>query len=119
MPPTKMPRAVYLLASFANLLTKTLGIITNCTENSFRIPSWTVDNLQYDKVGGTGSFRLANRVNEYSADITCAADGSCVPDSAEGNVDVSAAFDGGSLEVTVNQTWICDDKTWNNAPVRY
>ncbi|KAK4209218.1 hypothetical protein QBC37DRAFT_378273 [Rhypophila decipiens] len=94
----------------------------NCTETSFRAPAWAVDNVHYSSRVRIGSFRLTNTAISYSSIISCES-GRCTP-GANGDGDekvdtrATAALNGGSLVITLNQTWTCNDKRWNDEPVR-
>ncbi|KAM7191510.1 hypothetical protein V8F33_008861 [Rhypophila sp. PSN 637] len=94
----------------------------NCTDTSFRAPAWAVDNVHYSSRVRIGSFRLTNTAINYSTTISCES-GRCTSDSSgdgDEKVDTwaTAALNGGSLVISLSQTWTCDDKRWNDEPVR-
>ncbi|KAK4163943.1 hypothetical protein QBC43DRAFT_335063 [Cladorrhinum sp. PSN259] len=111
-----------LVLLFAVLPTAAFPSI-NCTETSFRTPSLAVDNLHYSSRVGYGSFRVTNIALNYTTIISCEAR-RCTPDSrgdGDDRVDTlaTAVLNNGSVSITINQSWICSDKRWNDTvPVR-
>lgn len=95
----------------------------NCTESSFRTPALAVDELHYSARLKIGSFRVTNIAINYTTVISCEA-GQCALDSrgnGDDRVDTwgSATVDGGSVSISLYQSWICSDKRWNDTvPVR-
>ncbi|KAM7206121.1 hypothetical protein V8F20_002903 [Naviculisporaceae sp. PSN 640] len=97
--------------------------IVNCTENSFRTPAFAVDELNYSSPLHTGSFRVTNIAINYTTVINCK-DGRCALDSrgnGDDKVDTfgALALEGQSVSISLNQSWSCSDKRWNDTvPVR-
>ena len=93
---------------------------SSCTTNSFAIPSWFIQNLQYnsaDATSGDASFHLVNRATNYTASLACKISGSSwstcaaqgTPSSADALV-TSFQVSGTTAQVSVNQTWACADR---------
>ncbi|KAM7196773.1 hypothetical protein V8F33_005892 [Rhypophila sp. PSN 637] len=100
-----------------------VAAIINCTENSLRIPSWIVYDLSYDLGDGNiASFQLSNRVTSYTSKVNCQVRGratECQPETRDASLSVRATFDDRSASLSINQSWTCDDKKWNDTvPVK-
>jgi len=101
---------------------------TGCTTNSFTIPSWFVNDLQY--AGGNGtlkgssvSFKLLNRANNITTEMACqmgktgwnacgvTGNKKWSNETLEASVHV---LNGTMAHVLVNQTWTCNDRKGAN-----
>ena len=91
-----------------------------CTSNSFTIPSWFIQDLEYTASSKTVSFNIKNRATNHTAESTCAlgsdAWNACelqagTPGSSEGTLEASIQLsDTASAQILVNQTWSCSDR---------
>ncbi|KAK3312170.1 hypothetical protein B0H66DRAFT_608445 [Apodospora peruviana] len=112
--PSTIPRAQQIQASN-----------TNCTTNSFSIPSWFINNFHAGSNAAT--FSLLNRVTSSSVELTCqtgegaeswstcaAPSGSETDASLQASIQVKAA----SAVVQVKQSWSCDDRN-TTKPVEF
>jgi hypothetical protein len=96
--------------------------ILGCTTNSFAIPSWLVQDLQYSgaaasSTNGNVSFHILNRATNYTANMVCQVGrsgwNSCsIQDKPWSNETLQASIqvNGSSAQVLVNQTWPCNDR---------
>ncbi|OIW23408.1 hypothetical protein CONLIGDRAFT_585806 [Coniochaeta ligniaria NRRL 30616] len=89
---------------------------TGCTSNSFAIPSWLIEDLEYTAAGKT-SFHITNRATNYTADLTCSPGSSgwnaCAIQGkpwSNDTLQVSVQISETSAQVMVNQTWTCNDR---------
>ncbi|VBB79619.1 Putative protein of unknown function [Podospora comata] len=96
-----------------------------CTTNSFNIPSWFITNFK-DLVDDERkvAFGILNRATNYTAQATCGMDRkgynlcSVSGQSAPGNgtIEIKALVEGTVAQVSVNQTWSCNDR---GTPVQF
>lgn len=90
-----------------------------CTTNSFNIPSWFITDFK-DLVDDERkvAFGILNRATNYAAQATCGIDRkgynlcSVSGQSAPGNgtIEIKALVEGTVAQVSVNQTWSCNDR---------
>ncbi|KAK0736669.1 hypothetical protein B0T21DRAFT_384125 [Apiosordaria backusii] len=79
-----------------------------CTSRSFSIPSWFINDLSASD--GKTSFTLLNRATNQTAEYTCQGTNCSAGEELEdliASVQVSAT----TANVSVNQTWVCSDRS--------
>lgn len=113
----QMPSYPVLLVAVAGAVALAQSLpAAGCTSNSFTIPSWLVDNLQYT-AGGKVSFHITNRATNYTADLACSLGGTgwnaCTIQGkpwSNDTLQVSVQVSETSAQLKVNQTWTCNDR---------
>ncbi|KAK4199481.1 hypothetical protein QBC40DRAFT_328607 [Triangularia verruculosa] len=79
-----------------------------CTSRSFTTPSWFVSDLA--AVDGKASFSVLNRATNQTAGYECLG-GSCEGEEGIEDLVVVVEVDGAVASVSVNQTWVCGDRS--------
>ncbi|KAK4238832.1 hypothetical protein C8A03DRAFT_14766 [Achaetomium macrosporum] len=112
---------VLLVASAAVLVSGQFGQIpapsphAGCTESSFSIPSWLVQNVKY--TDANVAFDVQNRANNYTASLTCQTKESgwnacSIQGTPSSNLTLEASVQVSESSATfqLNQTWTCSDR---------
>ncbi len=124
---SRMSARLFLLAASAAVLVsaqapRRSGPILGCTTDSFAIPSWFVQDLQYSSgpassKSGNVSFHLLNRATNYTTELACQVESSswnaCSvvgKPSSNGTLHASVQVNGALAQVLVNETWTCNDR---------
>ncbi|KAM7220116.1 hypothetical protein V8F06_004444 [Rhypophila decipiens] len=93
---------------------------TNCTNASFQTPAWAIQNVVYSSRVRSGSLRVTNIANNFSLTVLCTV-GECSPELGQQkdnpDTQVAVAMIRGALEISINQTWTCDDRRWKDVPI--
>jgi hypothetical protein len=90
-----------------------------CTDKSFSIPSWIVNDLMVENspnlsfTSAIVSFSVTNRVTNLSANLSCQViEDTCRIAGSNGNnsLQVALQISKQTARVSLNQSWVCDDK---------
>ena len=99
--------SVLLLAASTATLVSAQGSSAGCTSNSFAIPSWFVSDVSVEGASQTASFNLLNRATNGTTSVACKS-GVCSSMDKTLTVSIEAAVS--SLQISVNQSWKCNDR---------
>ncbi|KAK3366204.1 hypothetical protein B0T24DRAFT_711682 [Lasiosphaeria ovina] len=102
------------LAASAAVLVSAQAPSSGCTTASFQIPSWFVTDFKYSTSDKSLSYSLLNRATNITENLTCKAAASgwntCSSQAKNDALLVSAQVIGSLAQISVNETWTCNDR---------
>ncbi|KAL2265811.1 hypothetical protein VTJ83DRAFT_6911 [Remersonia thermophila] len=125
------PRRLFggVLTAFASTLVSAQQDALGCTDRSFTLPSWLVQNVTRHAADGLLTLNLVNRATHYTASLACpgagavdakaglygctvvqASSSSSAGEELEAAVELAAAAAAAGPTYHVKQSWRCDDR---------